>query len=198
MADDGVIYAAKHWPTNAHMIADCVRLGYLRSEWEILDPTYGQGNFWTQWRPPLLTGADANQFGGFDFTDMPWDDESYDAVVYDPPYKLNGTPTVGVDARYGVGESTRWQDRILLMQRGQKECARVLKPGGYLLTKCQDQVVSGKVVWQTDIMTAQATHDGLIKIDRLDFLANPRPQPHTRQVHARRNYSTLLVFQKRA
>lgn len=194
--DNGVIYAAQHWPTNAHMIADCVRLGYLRSEREILDPTYGQGTFWKVWRPPKLTGADANQFGGFDFRDMPWDDGSYDAVVYDPPYKLNGIPTPGVDTRYGVGESTRWQDRIKLMQQGQKECARVLKPGGYLLTKCQDQVVSGKVVWQTDIMTAQAVHDGLVKVDRLDFLTNPRPQPHSRQVHARRNYSTLLVFQK--
>lgn len=196
MTDPGVIYAAQHWPTNAELIADCARLGYLRREWWTLDPTYGEGVFWKTWKPYNLVANDA-ELDQIDFRYMPYPDEAFDAVVFDPPYKLNGTPTAGVDTRYGVGESTCWQDRILLMQQGQKECARVLKPGGYLLTKCQDQVVSGKVVWQTDIMTMQATHDGLIKVDRLDFLTNPRSQPHSRQVHARRNYSSLLIFRKR-
>lgn len=65
-----------------------------------------------------------------------------------------------------------------------------------LIVKCQDQVVSGKVVWQTDIVTYAAGQVGMKKVDRLDFLTDPRPQPHTRQILARRNYSTLLVFQK--
>ena len=29
------------------------------------------------------------------------------------------------------------------------------------------------------------------------ILTNPRPQPHSRQVHARRNSSSLLVFRKK-
>lgn len=198
VTDPGVIYAAQHWPTNAHMMVDVARLGYLRREWFTLDPTYGLGNFWTRWSPYRhnFVYADKYTLDGHDFRDLPWQDGTFDAVVFDPPYKLNGTPSPE-EVRYGVEVPTRWQDRILLMQQGQKECARVLKRGGYLLTKCQDQVVSGKVVWQTDIMTMQAKADGLVKVDRLDFLTNPRPQPHSRQVHARRNYSTLLVFQKK-
>ena len=195
MTDPGIIYAAKYWPTNAHMVADCVRLGYLRSNMKILDPTYGLGNFWTIWHPPLLGWHDI-ALDGVDFRSLPEADESYDAVVFDPPYKMNGTPTDWVDGRYGVGVSTRWQDRLKLIMHGVEECIRVVKKGGYLLVKCQDQVVSGKVVWQTDMVTNIAMAEGMTKVDRLDFMTNPRPQPHRRQLHARRNYSTLLIFKK--
>lgn len=192
-----IIYAAHPWPTNAHLIADVAKLGYLNYDWFTLDPTYGKGNFWSVWRPnpEKFIYDDKYTRNGHDFRDLPWLNGTFDAVVFDPPYKLNGTPS-HPDKAYGVHIATRWQDRIDLMKRGQKECARVLKPGGYLLSKCQDQVVSGKVVWQTDIMTAQGIHDGLVKVDRLDILTRPRPQPHARQMHARRNYSTLLVFRK--
>lgn len=198
--DDGIIYAIHPYKSNAELIEAAAKLGYLRKEWRTFDATYGEGTFWKKWQPDHLHKNDlySNVWGinHDDFTDLQWSDSAFDVVAFDPPYKLNGTPTPGVDTRYGVGESTRWQDRIVLMKRGQKECTRVLKPGGYLLTKCQDQVVSGKVVWQTDIMTAQAIHDGLVKVDRLDILTNPRPQPHARQIHARRNSSSLLVFKK--
>lgn len=202
MNDPGIIYAIHPYRSNAELIEAAAKLGYLHEDWITLDPTFGLGNFWSEWAPKYLIKSDIQATGqggvfGWDFRNLPVRDGEYDAVVFDPPYKLNGTPTAGVDNRYGVGSSTRWQDRIELMKRGQKECARVLKPGGYLLTKCQDQVVSGRVVWQTDIMTAQAIHDGLVKVDRLDILTTPRPQPHSRQVHARRNSSHLLVFRKK-
>lgn len=197
MPDPGVIYAAQKWPTNAHMIADAARLGYLRSDWLILDATYGLGNFWKVWRPPYnrLVTLDAHTNANIraDFTRLPFWSESFDAVVFDPPYKMNGTPS-GPDAIYGVDKATRWQDRIALIRKGVHECARVTE--NILLVKCQDQVVSGKVVWQTDIVTYAAGQMGLRKVDRLDFLNDPRPQPHTRQLHARRNSSALLVFQK--
>lgn len=195
MSDPGVIYAAQKWPTNAHMIVDAARLGYLRYDWVVLDPTYGEGTFWKIWRPPALLATDIKNGSEYDFRKMPYDDGEFDAVVFDPPYKLNGTPSPE-ERRYGVEVPTRWQDRMKLMAHGLEECIRVTKPKGYLLVKCMDQVVSGKVVWQTDAMTNIAMAEGCKKIDRLDFLTDPRPQPHTRQLHARRNYSTLLVFQK--
>lgn len=199
--ESAVILAAQPWPNNAAMIADCARMGYLRKEWLTLDPTYGKGNFWTEWQPTCLHKSDkfTCKPGLFryndDFTALQWSDRSFDAVVFDPPYKFNGTPS-SPDIPYGVHEPTRWQDRLQLMKDGVVECARVLKPKGYLLVKCMDQVVSGKVVWQTDHMTATAINAGCVKVDRLDFLTSPRPQPHSRQLHARRNYSTLLIFRK--
>lgn len=199
MSDPGVIYAAQYWPTNAHMIADVARLGYLGIG-KVLDATYGEGVFWKEhkmtalntlitldkYTPAMVKG---------DFTNLPFADNVFSAVVDDPPYKFNGTPSP-FERRYGVHLPTRWQDRLALIRASVTECSRVVAKGGHLLVKCMDQVVSGKVVWQTDTVTRTAWDAGLKKVDRFDFLNNPRVQPHERQLHARRNYSSLLIFQK--
>ena len=186
------ILSATKWANNSELIADCQKLGYISGK--VLDPTYGLGNFYNVHRPEGLITGDLFRDADIqlDFTSLPFADRTFDTVIYDPPYKLNGTPTDFVDDRYGVGKYTRWQDRMALMIRGQIECARVVRKGGYLLIKCMDQVVSGKVRFQSDIMTNVTAME---KVDELLFLTNPREQPHTRQIHSRRNYSTLLVFQ---
>lgn len=187
------ILSATKWDSNSDLISDCHKLGYIKGR--VFDSTYGLGNWWKSYRPDnlitgdLITTADIK----LDFTSLPFPDHLFDTVIYDPPYKLNGTPTDYVDDRYGVGKYTRWQDRMALMIRGQVECARVVKKGGFLLTKCMDQVVSGKVRFQSDILTNVT---GLEKVDELLFLTNPREQPHIRQLHSRRNYSALLIFQR--
>ena len=65
------------WPTNGHLIADCVRLGYLRGDWKILDPTYGLGVMWCVWRPWDLTACDLDLDKSpvgypVNFTTLPW------------------------------------------------------------------------------------------------------------------------------
>jgi hypothetical protein len=194
----GPIKAITKWQTNGHLIADCAKLGYLRKQWVTLDPTYGQGTFWRQWQPDLLIAGDLKPVQGairVDFTRMPWATRTFDCVVFDPPYKLNGTPDQKNDERYGIHTPTRWQDRMTLIRDGIRECSRVLD-GGYLLLKCQDQVSSGKIRWQTYEFTKFAEKLGLGLVDRFDFLSY-RPQPVTRkQIHARRNASTLLVFRR--
>ena len=84
---------------------------------------------------------------------------------------------------------------MALIRAGIGECARVLADG-YLLLKCMDQVCSGKVRWQTDEFTEHARRCGLGKVNKSDF-PSYRPQPSGRsQKHARRNTSSLLVFQR--
>lgn len=190
------------WNNNAELIADVARLGYLGDEHcsLVLDPTYGNGRFWNIYRPRYLIACDIDPAKTptkvVDFTDMPFSDGSFEAVTFDPPYRLNGTPSLKqMDEDYGTSVKVRWQDRMDLIRRGAVECARVVKPGGYLLTKCQDQVVSGRMVWQTDAITA-CVGAGFTKVDRFDLLSY-RPQPKGRsQKHARHNASQLLVFQK--
>jgi hypothetical protein len=194
------VMAIDDWPSNADLIRDCARLGYLRSDWRTLDPTWGYGAFWTLWLPDELWASDLNPAKSpvgesVDFRDLPWADRFFDAVVFDAPYKLNGTPTEDVDERYGVHVPTEWRERMAMIRDGITECARVLGDG-CLLVKCQDQVCSGKVRWQTVDFTNHAMSLGLGLVDRLDFLSY-RPQPHgRRQVHARRNASTLLVLKR--
>lgn len=192
-----MIRAAHKWPSNAEMIADVAKLGYINGL--VLDPTYGEGVFWKVFRPEGLIWTDIKEDNAWhkqDFTDMPWGDEWFDTVVFDPPYKLNGTPSEP-DVRYGVGEPERWQDRVTLCHEGGRECIRVLKGGGHLLWKTMDQVCSGKVRWLTWAAMDIASHRGCELVDRFDLLHEPRKQPGgRRQVHAARCYSTLLVFRK--
>lgn len=192
------ILAIDTWTSNAELIADCARLGYLREEWLTLEPTYGVGTFWQVWRPVRLIGCDLDitkspDGRSIDFRSLPWPDRYFDAVVFDPPYKLNGTPTEEVDERYGVHAVDTRDGRMNLIRDGLTECARVLG-NGFLLMKCQDQVNGGRVRWQTIEFANHAATLGLRLVDRFDFLSY-RPQPSgRRQIHARRNASTLLVF----
>lgn len=193
------VLAVDAYGSNAALVTACVRLGYLQSDWRTLDATYGRGIFWQRWKPDSLVTNDWRPELGADhhcdFRSLPWPDAHFDAVVFDPPYKLNGTPTRSVDERYGVHEPTRWQDRHRMILAGIAECARVA--GQVLLVKCQDQVVSGRVRWQTRLFADEMECHGFGLEDALHMVGG-RPQPEgRRQVHARRNYSTLLVGVRR-
>lgn len=207
------VLAAQRWATNGDLIADVARLGYLETSDLILDPTWGLGRWWTQWQPDDggLIGSDIDPTKSplgysVDFRTMAWAADRFDAVAFDPPYKLNGTATKSVDGRYGVDIYAGPNERHLLITDGMTECTRVLKPGGILLVKCQDQVCSGRIWWQTDLFTTHANSLGLTKVDRFDLLGGGRPQPaRTRkdgkpsvQQHAYGRPSTLLIFRKGA
>lgn len=187
--------------SNAELIVACRDLGYLSDRGITLDPTYGLGRFWTIRKPKRLRAHDLDPKrapdGPMDFTHLSYPSDMFQHVVFDPPYKLNGTGgSVTSDEAYGVANSMRWQDRMHLCFKGIDECARVTAQGGTLLIKCQDQVCSGAVRWQTLEFAAHARMRGCELIDMLHLISY-RPQPEGRsQKHARRNYSTLLVTRK--
>lgn len=193
------VVAAKAWPTNAAMIADVARLGYL--DGHVLDATYGEGNFWTEWRPEHLDTNDLHKPARhqWSYLQIPASDSTWDAVVFDPPYRLSGRRDQGeFDQRFGLAEY-RSNDAILAdIVAGARECYRVTRRS--LLVKCQDQVNGGRVRWQTDLVTAAIGELGGKKVDRFDFIQTTvRGQPNgRRQLNARRNYSTLLIFEKPA
>ena len=189
------VRAADTWASNAELIVDVARLGYLRREWSTMDVTYGYGTFWKLWEPRKLICHDKFTLDGVDFRALPHRRNCVAVAVLDPPYKLNGTPAVGeMDERYGTdGEYTKWQDRHELIKLGIDECLRVARR--YVLLKCQDQVCSGSVRWQTRIFADHAEAGGASLVDSFLILGGGRAQPSKRrQVHARRNYSTMLVF----
>jgi DNA modification methylase len=188
--------------TNAQLMNDCEDLGYIKGR--VLDCTYGKGSFW-EIVPEDFTASDLEPSKPWvlkrDFTNLPLDwFETFDTVVFDPPYKMNGTSTgkgpSALDAGYGV---TSYRSIVQLKQLhydGLVECIRVAKPGGHILVKCQDQISSGNYQPQEFWMHTTARARGCDIVDKL-FVRGHRPQPAgRRQLHARRDYSTLLVFRK--
>jgi len=196
--------------SNAALIADCAELGYIGGQ--VLDPTYGKGGMWKDFQPTSLTTSDLHCSTGesddggvevwaHDFTDLPWGEEQFDTVVFDPPYKLNGTSTgkgpAASDERYGVTQYQSVAQKYELIKAGMWECSRVLRFGGFLLVKCQDQVCSGKVQWQTRILADYGELELELSLTDMLHVEGMRAQPPgRRQLHARRNYSTMLVFRK--
>lgn len=201
------VLAAETWPTNGHLIADVARL-YLRPDDLVLDPTWGRGKWWTRYQPARLIRHDLHTLDGVDFRNLPEANGSFDVVAFDPPYvAMGGRTTSGLgqmmDA-YGMRDAPATPQQLWkVIVDGLDEINRVLKPRGLLLMKCQDYVWSGRLqpvtYWAIDM---QAFYDCEL-VDRFEHVTKPRPQPTTnrdgtprRQVHARRNLSTLLVFRK--
>ena len=193
------INAAHYWRNNGELIADVASLGFIKGK--VLDATYGLGAFWSSYIPnelisnDLYTAADYS----YSFTNFPshWENK-WDTTVFDPPYKLNGTPSQGqIDKAYGVHKKATLQERMDLIIAGAKECYRVTKDKGFILIKVQDQVSSGKMHFQTDAVSSALVELGAAKVAQMHFLRSPRPQPQGRkQVHPRSNFSTLMVFKK--
>lgn len=65
------------------------------------------------------------------FTALPFDDESFHLVVFDPPHLINASEKSCMNIRYG-SLTDGWRDDI---RKGVDECMRVLKPKGVLIFK---------------------------------------------------------------
>lgn len=200
MSACGPVLAAQHWTSNAELILDLHELCYLRDDDEVLDPTYGKGTWWKLWSPRNLAHHDL-ALDGVDFRDLPYVDNRFDVVAFDPPYvSVGGRTTSGIPEmleRYGlVGAPTSPAGVQTLINAGLTECARVARR--HVLVKCQDYISSGKFFDGTFQTRDRALELGLVLQDRFVHLTHPRPQPRRdRQVHARNNLSTMFVFSKR-
>ena len=69
-----------------------------------------------------------------DFTDMPFDDESFSMVIFDPPHLRYNGRTGWQAKKYGRLDGT-W---AVVLRAGFAECFRVLKQNGTLIFKWSD------------------------------------------------------------
>jgi len=195
--------------TNAPLIADVARL-YIPDNALVLDPTYGEGTWWKVYRPTNLV-TKHRPSDGSDFRALPESDDTYDVTAYDPPYVCPGgrkTSTLaGFHDRYGMAEGhadpmfSTPAELQAIINDGLTEMVRITKPRGLILVKCQDYIWSGKLWVGTHHTLTHAIDLGCELVDRFEMITSPRPQPTTnrdgserRQVHARRNLSTLFVL----
>ena len=197
--EDDPVLAADNWADNAALIVDCVRLGYLQADWLTLDPTYGRGLWWTRWQPDQLITHDLRK-DGVDFRALPYPEGHFQASVFDPPYIAQGgrassTAQDYLD-RFGLFDAPP-NPRALqeYINAGLSEVSRVTY--GPILVKCKDYISSGEFQPGTHWTLDHAFSLGLDCIDRFEHLGGAGLQPPgRRQIHARRNLSTLFVFRK--
>lgn len=80
-----------------------------------------------------------------DFRDMPFESNTYDLIVFDPPHlKWAGQNSI-MRAQYGQLDKETWPDDI---KKGMRECMRVLKPTGTIIFKWNECQVKLKDVLQ--------------------------------------------------
>jgi len=156
--------------------------------------------------------------GGIDCRNLPYEDASIDCVVLDPPYMegfyrsapdhLAGSGThKSFREAYSNGAITnseqgapRWHDAVVdLYMKAGVEAYRVLRRDGILIVKCQDEVSANKQrLTHVEIITGYESIGFYTK----DLFVLVRPNKPSvsriiRQVHARKNHSYFIVFQKR-
>ena len=77
-----------------------------------------------------------------DFRSLPFGNESFQVVAFDPPHLLKAGPKSWLAAKYGkLSES--WREDL---RKGFSECWRVLEPGGVLIFKWNETQVKVREV----------------------------------------------------
>jgi hypothetical protein len=78
-----------------------------------------------------------------DFRAIPYPNESFQCVVFDPPHMLNLSEKSWMRKKYGVLDKETWRDDI---SKGFSECFRVLKTDGTLIFKWNEVSISLKEI----------------------------------------------------
>lgn len=194
---------------NDHLIAQVARL-YLRPGDRIADVTYGMGRFWRKvdlsqydfHASDLLTVPDHP----YDFRRLPYRSCEFDIHVFDPPYihQRRGQPRQRIHgADYKNDETTRrfsFAEIIQLFRDGMAEGHRILKPGGLMLVKCQDQIdeKGRQRMAHIDVHNIAVNELGMDLEDQF-VLTQPSPllQFGRSNRHAKKNHSFLWAFRKK-
>lgn len=124
----------------------------------ILDPCCGSRMFWFNKNHPNVVYADQRVHAETlcdgrilnvapdivsDFRRMQFSDESFSMVVFDPPHLIRAGEKSWLAAKYGK-LSEGWKDDIA---KGFSECFRVLKSGGTLIFKWnEDQIPVSEIL----------------------------------------------------
>lgn len=196
---------------NGILIATVAPL-WIKPDAHIVDVTYGRGAWWTHYKHPgRFTAHDIDTSiggDGVDFTQLPENSRSVDAVFFDPPYVAPGgraTSTIpAFNQAYGlvdVPKTPALADQLIAS--GVVETGRILKTGGLLFVKTMNYITSGRFHPGHRRVCAVAEAAGLVQVDEFVHHSGTGPQPSTnpdgtprRQVHARSAHSFLVVFKK--
>ena len=180
----------------------------------VADVTYGKGIFWKKVPADAYDLLATDIATGTDCRELPYEDGSIDCVVLDPPY-MEGLYRINTRNLAGTGSCAAFRETysngkaddgppkyhaavIDLYAKAGAEAARVLKPYGVFIAKCQDEV-SANVQNLTHVeLINEYGSLGFYAKDLFVLVRSNRPAVSRmkRQEHARKNHSYFLVFIK--
>lgn len=79
-----------------------------------------------------------------DFTNLPFDDDSFALVVFDPPHLTKAKDTAWLVKKYSKLDEN-WPS---MLREGFQEAMRVLKPDGVLIFKWSEVEIPAEKVWR--------------------------------------------------
>lgn len=204
---------------NADLFPDILRL-YVPPGSVIADVTYNRGRFWKgvqdMWTYTVLASDTDDVIMSkqpemwdralklkADFTNLPYRDESLDAIVIDPPYGELGRGELGrkfgTVQSYNLGPINGTEALIVLYRKSILEAWRVLKQKGICIIKCQDSHESQNQRWIHIYLHNIAIDTGFVPEDLFVLMMWNTPiMRHDFQLHARKNHSYFWVFTKKA
>ena len=182
---------------------------------KIADTTFGSGVFWKKVDLSKYELLATDIADGIDCRKLPYENESLDAAVLDPPYmegllrnnqdhKAGAGTHAAFRSYYSNGDETneggpKWHAAVAdLYYRAGEEAHRVLKPKGVYIVKCQDEVSANRQ-WLTHVEIIN--HYEKLGFYAKDIFVIVRQNKAgvarlKKQVHARKNHSYFLIFVK--
>jgi 16S rRNA G966 N2-methylase RsmD len=180
----------------------------------IADITFGTGIFWKHVKKNDYIVKTTDLKTGVDCRHLPYQNQTIDAVVFDPPYMeglfrktkdhLAGSGTYAAFREtYSNGEATetgpKWHKAVLdLYYKTADEVHRVLKDNGVFIVKCQDEVSANRQNLTHVEIINEYEKKGFYTKDLFVVVRPNRPSISrlVRQRHARKNHSYFIVFVK--
>jgi hypothetical protein len=209
------LVVSSHFGDNADLFPQILAL-HVPAGAKIADVTYGKGVFWRKVDLDAYTLFPTDLKSGVDCRNLPYADKELDCVVLDPPYMEGlyrddesfagqGTHESFQDS-YSNGQrpqeiTGKWHDAVVEMYvQAAVEAKRVLRQGGVLIVKCQDEVSAGiqRLTHVEIIMNLHALGFYAKDLFVLTRLNRPGVTRMLKQLHARKNHSYFIVFVKGA
>jgi tRNA G10 N-methylase Trm11 len=193
---------------NSHTLSQIIKL-YIPAGSSIADITYGNGAFWKQIDIQKYHCLFSDIKTGTDCRALPYANESFDCIVFDPPYMHVSGRSAHRDHQnyepyYRNNESReiikKYHEAVLdLYFKTAIEAFRVLKKNGILIIKCQDEVCANKQrLTHVEIINELTCLNYICEDLFVVMRANkPGVSRMIQQRHARKNHSYFLVFRKK-
>lgn len=165
----------------------------------VLDTTYGSGSFWRGSTADVqVTGLDINPTRAKhvcgDFTRLPFLDNAFDVVIFDPPYHTDVGKQKASVTHERFGSFEKVADLKQAVHLGTAEAWRVARLG--VIVKVQDYIHASRAVWMS-LWVQRA-----IPVEPFDVLYARRTcgkirSPKWRdQLSIWRNHATYWVYRK--